>query len=83
MSRPPQVRYRADRNLYYCAADPELGQTMLREHRRDGVDAHSLAADPLFVDPANGDFRLQPGSPALRLGFAPIDFTRIGLQKGE
>ena len=28
-----------------------------------GLDAHSIFADPQYVDPLNGDFRLMPGSP--------------------
>jgi len=34
--------------------------------------------DPLFADPAGGDFRLKPESPAYKLGFKPIPFDRIG-----
>jgi len=43
------------------------------------MDAHSRLADPKFVDAANRDFRLQPDSPALALGFRPIDVDAIGL----
>ncbi|HQA37392.1 MAG TPA: NosD domain-containing protein, partial [Kiritimatiellia bacterium] len=43
-----------------------------------GADTASVVADPLFEDAAKGDFRLKPDSPALRLGFAPIPFDRIG-----
>ena len=32
-----------------------------------GLDAHSVFADPRFVDPANGDYRLAPDSPARKL----------------
>jgi len=43
-----------------------------------GLDVHSLVADPQFVDPAKGDFSLKPDSPALRLGFKPIDLSQVG-----
>jgi hypothetical protein len=69
-----------DYNIYYCAGNPELSQTMLARQQRDGVDVHSLAVDPLFVDPENGDFRLKPDSPAFKLGFVPIDVSKIGLR---
>jgi hypothetical protein len=36
--------------------------------------------DPLFIDPAKGDFRLKPDSPAYKLGFKPIPFEKIGRQ---
>ena len=44
-----------------------------QDHDPDGV-----LADPLFVDPRHGDFRLRPGSPALALGFVPFDVSQCG-----
>ncbi len=44
-----------------------------------GADSHSVVADPLFADAAQGDFTLKPESPALKLGFEPIPFDKIGL----
>jgi hypothetical protein len=72
-----------DYNIYYCAADPTLGKTMLAKQQSDGVDTHSLAVDPLFVDPGNGDFRLTPNSPALDMGFVRFDLSKVGLRSVE
>ena len=46
-----------------------------------GFDVHSVHADPLFVDAENGDYRLKPRSPALKLGFQQIDVSRIGIRE--
>lgn len=43
-----------------------------------GFDAHSVIAEPGFVDPAHDNYDLKPDSPALRLGFVPIDAGLIG-----
>lgn len=43
-----------------------------------GLDGESVVADPLFADAENGDFTLSPSSPALALGFRPIDFRSAG-----
>jgi hypothetical protein len=43
-----------------------------------GLDRHSVVADPGFVDAARRDLRLRPDSPALLLGFEPIDLSDVG-----
>ncbi|HNY26017.1 MAG TPA: right-handed parallel beta-helix repeat-containing protein [Candidatus Sumerlaeota bacterium] len=42
-------------------------------------DAHSVSADPLFTNPGKRDYSLRPDSPALKLGFKPIETREIGL----
>lgn len=42
-------------------------------------DTNSVLGDPLFVAPERRNYALRPGSPALKIGFRPIDFDRIGL----
>jgi len=50
------------------------------EWQRLGFDQGSLVGDPLFVDPSKDDYRLQPDSPALKLGFIPIPVEKIGIR---
>lgn len=51
----------------------------LEKWRELGMDRNSVLADPLFVDPANGDYRVKPESPALKLGFKNFDMGKFGL----
>ncbi len=69
-----------DHNLYWNASgQPVLfGDKSLAEWQAPGQDKNSLVADPLFVDAAHGDFRLQPGSPAEKIGFKPWDMKAVG-----
>lgn len=46
--------------------------------RAVGFDTRSVVADPLFVDRDHDDFRLEPESPAVKLGFEPIPVEKIG-----
>jgi len=43
-----------------------------------GQDTGSVVADPLFRDAARGDFALAPDSPAIALGFEPLDPATAG-----
>ena len=43
-----------------------------------GRSIGDVVDDPLFVDVKNGDFRLKPDSPALKLGFKEWDHSLVG-----
>lgn len=49
--------------------------------RQRGHDTRSIVADPQFVDAENDNYRLQPESPAFKLGFEPIPFEKMGPYK--
>ena len=45
------------------------GQGAFAEYQKaTGMDAHSIVAEPQFVDPSRRDYRLREGSPARRMG---------------
>jgi parallel beta-helix repeat protein len=68
------------KNLYYDARDTDIHfvNKSFEEWKASGQDEGSRIADPLFVNARKFDFRLQPKSPALQLGFHPIDMTTVG-----
>jgi hypothetical protein len=45
-----------------------------------GADSHSIVGDPLFLDPAKGDFRVHAGSPALVIGFKNFRMDNFGVR---
>ena len=73
-----------DQNLYFdtrLAANPDtlrFAGASLAEWRKRGHDRHSVIADPLFVAPEKNNFHLSETSPALELGFKPIDLSTVG-----
>lgn len=77
---PVGAMVESDLNLYFHdGPGPYVdGERKLAAWRGDGTDARTVVADPLFEDFAAGDYRLKPEAPALKLGFEPIPFERIG-----
>ncbi len=73
-------KYKLDRNVYFRAPGGEVrfGNWSFEEWKRRGQDVNSLIADPLFVDPEKCEFTLKPDSPALKLGFRPLDLRNAG-----
>ena len=61
-----------DKNIYFNSSNPNAADDYLAWAREQGHEAGSIKDDPLFVDIENGDFRLRPDSPALKLGFRPF-----------
>ncbi|MCM2373448.1 PDZ domain-containing protein [Aporhodopirellula aestuarii] len=67
---------RVDGNLFY-SPDPNAKD----RYAKFGWEANSVVGDPLFVDPANGDFRVREGSPALQVGFENFPMDQFGVKK--
>ncbi|MFO7636732.1 MAG: right-handed parallel beta-helix repeat-containing protein [Clostridia bacterium] len=61
-------------------SDYESGEKIpLDQWQASGNDKNTIVEDPLFADPGNGDFTLDPQSPALRIGFRAIDLSTVGI----
>ncbi len=77
---PKNHSFAYEHNLYWNAsgAPVTFNGKSFAEWQAAGQDKGSLIADPLFVEPQKGDFRLRPGSPADKIGFKPWDFSAVG-----
>lgn len=64
-----------DSNFFVC----DSGQ--MRYFIKNGVDSNSINGDPLFVDPAKGDFSIQSTSTAKEIGFVNFDMHSFGVVK--
>jgi hypothetical protein len=77
---PRNRNFAFERNLYWNAAGASItfsGQS-LAEWQASGHDKDSIIADPGFMAPEKGDFRLRQGSSAAKIGFEPWDLTAVG-----
>ncbi len=68
-----------DYNIYYCPDTTVADWPELADLKKLGADQHTRFTDPLFTDWQQGDFTLQPNSPARRLGIQSIDISSAGL----
>jgi hypothetical protein len=77
-----------DHNIYFDTRvgpshRPLDGELKFQAWREMGHDLDSEFIDPLFVNPAEGDFRLRAGSPARRFGIHAIDARTVGVRPGH
>jgi hypothetical protein len=74
---------RFDYNLYWREDGDELrfGSDAFAAWQAKGQDTHSRIANPRFVNPSAGDFRLAPDSSAHALGFQPFDLKGVGARQ--
>ena len=67
-------------NVYWSTVGPPKFANMdFQTWQKKGNDVGSIVADPRFVDASHDDFRLKTDSPAVALGFKPIDLSKTGL----
>ncbi len=72
----------SDRGEFAARVRPREGvdkNYTLEEWQDLGYDKNSVFADPMFVDPDNNDYRVQPESPALTVGFENFPMGEWGL----
>ncbi len=75
---PQLVETEMDSNLYYHPTNPHWMDGHLQKMRAVGKEKASRFGDPLFVNPAGGDFSFRSGSPAVALGIEPLDVSKMG-----
>jgi len=64
------------KNLFFVADARQKDK-----YAEQGWDLDSTVGDPLFVAPAQGDFRVKEGSPALEIGFENFAMGQFGVKK--
>jgi len=75
---PSVLETEMDSNLYYHPTNPNWMDEHLKKMQAIGKEQASLFGDPMFTDPADGDFSFKPGSPALKLGIEALDVSKMG-----
>ncbi len=82
-----QKNLHASGNLFYSTASDDPTMVTVNDSTKwdleqiqkfFGIEEGSIVADPEFVDFENRDFTLKESSPALAMGFEPIDLSDVG-----
>jgi len=70
-----------DYNCYWDlrTRDVRFADRSFAEWKKSGKDQHSVVADPLFIDPANFDFRFRSQSVVRKIRFTPFDYSKAGV----
>lgn len=66
-------------NNFYASNDPSI----LNISNKLGWDQNSIFGDPMFIDPAVGDYRVKEGSPAFEVGFKNFPMDQFGVKKAS
>ena len=73
-----------DKNVFWninFPENPNIHQnTTMEQWQAEGYDLNSVLADPLFVDPQNGNYQVKENSPALKLDFKNFPMDQFGHQ---
>ncbi len=80
--RSPATRTRVERNVVWGCPQEWMIHAKAYPRTPDAwqIGDNNLAGvDPLFVDPAKGDYRMKPESPAFKTGFKPLPIGQMGL----
>lgn len=73
--------------IYNISGDTNVIKVNTKEYSHEealqcfNLETESIVADPMFVDYENNDFRLKDESPALKIGFKPIDTKNVGVKR--
>ena len=51
----------------------------LKKAQKNLTDQNSTVGNPLFIDPANGNYQVAAGSPALKAGFTNFEMDKFGV----
>lgn len=76
MNEPYTDGTMVDRNLFDSS-----DSNILAHAAKLGWDENSVLAEPMYVDPENGDFRVKEESPAIKLGFKNFPMDQFGVKK--